>query len=177
MTTTNVNPGIIRPIPVTNSGTPLNPNLSQVHLPPSRPLSSLERRPTGPGLVSYNPIRGDSTIQGLYLSDSNGYDGGGDPADVPNRNAGRRGMVPGQRPRSAVSPADGTMVGNGLGAWSGSRRASRLMSGQDWLVGVPVVEQPPVSYFLFSSIFSISWCGIRSTDSVFYRNRKLSRRG
>lgn len=148
------NPEAIRPLPAPTSGAPPNLNRSQVHLPPSRPLSSsLERRPTGPGLISYDPIRGDSGFQPSYLPDMNGYDGGGDPAGVPNRNSGRRGSV--RRTRSTAGPTDGTMVENEPGNWAGSRRASRLMSGQDWLVGVPVVEQPPVSVFFFRVEFGV----------------------
>lgn len=138
---TTVNREVIRPVPASTLSTPPNPNRSQNHLPPSRPLSSIERRATGPGLISYDPIRGDNTLQVSYLPDSNGYDGGGDYNGGPDRSASRRATV--ARPMSATNPTDGTIVENGPGIWSGSRRASRLMSGQDWLVGVPVVEQPP----------------------------------
>ena len=144
-TTTNANPDIIRPV------TP-NHNRSQVQLPPSRPLSPLERRPTGTGLISYDPIRGENTFQASYLPDANGYEGAEDFAGVSNRNGGRR--ISAMGVRSVTSPTDGTMVGNEPGTWSRSRRASRLMSGQDWLVGVPVVETTPVSvlFLFFSSV-------------------------
>lgn len=138
---TTVNREVIRPVPASTSSTPANPNRSQNHLPPSRPLSSIERRATGPGLISYDPIRGGDALQVSYLPDSNGYDGGGDYDGGANRSTSRRATV--ARPISATNPTDGTIVENGPGTWSGSRRASRLMSGQDWLVGVPVVEQPP----------------------------------
>ena len=124
-----------------------------------RPLSSFERRPTGPGLAPRDPIRSGNTFQAPYMPDPNDYDGGGDPASVPNRNAGRRGNV--ARPRSG--PTDETMVGNGPGAWTGSRRASRLMSGQDWLHGVPVVEEPPVSGFFCPIVWEV--LNVRHTET------------
>ena len=110
---------------------------------PSRPLSP-ERRSAGPGLTSYDPIRGDSRLQ-VYLPDTNGS-GEGDPAGVSSRagnrtTAGRTGI---QRPRSAFNPTDGTLIGG----VPGSRRVSRLMSGQDWLPDVPIIEEPPVSIFI-----------------------------
>lgn len=138
--TTNANPEVIRPIPVTTPTASPNHNRVQIRSPPSRPLSSLERRPTGPGLTPHDPIRGDIPFQGLYYSDLNGYDDGGEPAGMQSAGPGRRSMV---------ALADGSVVGNGPGGWPGSRRASRLMSGQDWLAGIPGVVQPPVSAFLF----------------------------
>ena len=112
----------------------------------SRPLS-LERRQTGPGLTAYDQIRGDGRIQ-AYLPDTNGS-GEGDPTSLSSRLGSRNtvGRVSVPRPRSAFSPTDGTLVGNG----PGSRRASRLMSGQDWLPDVPIVGEPPVSTFLLFS--------------------------
>ena len=154
-TITNSNPEAIRTLSAASSSTPPHLGRSQTHLPPSRPLSSIERRPTGPGPISYDPIRGESTFQATYLPDSNGYNGGGDHAGVPNRNSSRVAGAP--RPRSGASPTDGTMVENGPRVWSASRGASRLMSGQDWLVGVPVIEQPPVSGFLFFICLAWTW--------------------
>lgn len=94
----------------------------------SRPLSP-ERPQSGHGLATYDPIRGEIPIQ--------------DPV--------RRTSVP--RPRPAFNPTDGTLVGSGYGPGPGSRRASRLMSGQDWLPDVPVIQEPlpPVSGFSFHS--------------------------
>ena len=149
---TIANPEAIRPVLTSTSSTPPNSNRSQSHLPPSRPLSSVERRVAGPGLMSYDPIRGDNTLQAAYLPDSNGYDGRGDYDGGPNRSASRRATA--ARTRSATIPTDGTVVENGPVTWSGSRGASRLMSGQDWLVGVPVIGQPPVSIFFSSSACS-----------------------
>lgn len=150
-TATNTDPVLIRPIPIPirNSSTP-NPNRAQVHFPPSRELSYADRRSTGSVLVAHDPIRGDNSFQPPHFPDSNGYEGGGDPSSALNRNASRRSSVP--VPRSMVDLADGTVVGNGSGTLAGSRRASRLMSGQDWLVGVPVVDQPPVSGFFYRSV-------------------------
>lgn len=157
---TIANQEAIRPVPVSTSSTP--PNSNQNHLPPSRPLSSIERRATGPGLTSYDPIRGGNTLQASYLPGSNGYDGG-DHDGGPNGNASRRATV--ARTRSVTNPTDGTMVENGPGTWSGSRGASRLMTGQDWLVGVPVVEQPPVSYFLSFRLFDTKVLNARPTET------------
>ncbi|KAF9647705.1 hypothetical protein BDM02DRAFT_2512219 [Thelephora ganbajun] len=143
---------VARPNLASTSNVSLNPSRSQVQLAPSRPLSILERRPTGPGLVSYDPIRGDATTQ-VYLQDANGE---GDPAGVPNRPGSRNTImrVSVARPRSVLSPTDGIAVGDGPGP--GSRRASRLVSGQDFLAGVPVIEEPPVSVFSFLLPFH-SW--------------------
>ena len=87
--------------------------------------------------MSHDPIRGESTYQVPYLPDSNDHNRGGDYFGPPNRNSSRRADTP--RPRST----DDTVVESRPGTW----RTSRLMQGQDWLVGVPVVEQPPVSGF------------------------------
>ncbi|KAF9777899.1 hypothetical protein BJ322DRAFT_517364 [Thelephora terrestris] len=136
-TITNTHPEAIRRVLATSSGTPPNPDRSQIHLPPSRPLSSIERRTTGPGLISYDPIRGEPS----YLPESNGYNGGGDHGGGLNRNVSWMAGAP--RPRSGMSPTDGTMVENGPGVWSGSRGALRMASGHDFLVGVPVMGPRP----------------------------------
>ena len=151
------NTGLFANQPVTAGRDDIDDNLMGVrpnstttsiyHHPESQTLSSSrppppERRQTGPGLTN-DPIRGDSRVQGDV--DGNGE---GDPVGVSgrlgNRNTAGRAGVP--RPRSVFSPADGTLVGNG----PGSRRASRLMSGLDWLQDVPVIEEPPVGVFLLS---------------------------
>ena len=133
LNTTNANPTGTRP----NTATTVQSLLS------SRPLSP-DRRQTGLGLPTYDPIRGEN----VYLPGTGG-NGEGDPVGVQrrlgNEDVIRRVSVP--RPRSAYHPTDRTLVGNGLG--SGSRRNSRLMYGDDWLPDVPVLEEPlpPVSRF------------------------------
>jgi len=137
--TTRKNPTVARPVPASTSSTSLNLKRSQVQSSPSRPISFLERRPTGPGLNTYDPIRGESTPQ-VYLPDASGE---GDPPGVSNR-PGNRNTVGVLRPGLALGLTDETAVGNGEGPGPGLRRASWLMSGQDW---EPEAPPPPVSTF------------------------------
>jgi len=149
------NPTRTRPNTATTSGTS-GGVVSAVHYHPDRsqtllssgPLSP-ERRQSAPGPISYDPIRGDVPVQ-AYLPGGSG-NGGGNPIGMPSqlgsRDPTRRTSLP--RPRPVFNPTDGTLVGGGFGygPGPGSRRASRMMSGNDWLPDVPVVEEPlpPVS--------------------------------
>jgi len=146
---TNTNPVRTRPNTATTSGTS-GGDSNTVHYHSDRSQSllspnqlSAERGQSGSGPTPYDPIRGDLPSQ-PYLPGGSG-NGGGDPIGMPSQ-PGRRTSVP--RPRPVFNPTDGTLVGSGPG--SGPRRASRMMSGQDWLPDVPVVEEPssPVSGFL-----------------------------
>ena len=156
-TIVNANSTRTRPSTATTSGTSggvvntvqYHPDRSQTLLS-SSPISP--GRQSGLGPASYDPIRGEVPIQ-VYSQSVGG--GGNDEADhvgVPDRQRSRdtlrRASVP--RPRPVFSPPDGTLVGSGLGYGPGSRRASRLMSGHDWLPDVPVIEEPlpPVIGFL-----------------------------
>lgn len=150
---TNPNLTRARPNTATTSGTSggvintvhYHPDRSQTLLS-SRPLSP-ERRQSGYEPISYDPIRGDVPVQ-MYLPGGSG-NGGGDPigmsSQLGSRDSTRRTGVP--RPRPVFNPTDGTLAG---GNGPGSRRASRTMSGNDWLPDVPLIEEPlpPVSCFL-----------------------------
>ena len=137
--TTHTNSEIIRPVPPSIANPP-NPTRSQTQTPASRLISSIERRATA-ALASYDPIRGDNTLQLPFLPNLNGYDGGGGPPSGPRRSPSRRATL--SRPRSVATPTpDGTVVGPGT--WSRSREALRPESGQGLLVGVPVVEKSSV---------------------------------
>ena len=129
-----------RPVLATPN-TPQNQNRSLTYLPPPRPRSAVERRQTGSGLIQYDPVRGDPTFQAPYPLDLNGHHDREYRASSPIRNGSRRVSVP--RPRLTMT--DETVIENGAEAWAPSRRASRLVSRQDLLVGVPVIERPPVS--------------------------------
>lgn len=120
--TTRPNPNL-----ATTSNASLRATRSPVQITSSRPMSLLERRPTGLGLVSHDPIRGDIGQQEVYS-----YDVGGerDLAGVPNRRGsentvGRVSVPP--RPRSVLNPVDGTAVEDGHPPGPGSPRGSRFM--------------------------------------------------
>jgi len=152
---TNPNPVRTHPNTATTSGTS-GGVVNTVHYHPDRsqtPLSSgplsPERRQSGPGPATYDPIRGDLPGQ-VYLPGGSG-NGGGDPIGMPSQLGSiRRTSVP--RPRPAFNPTDGTLVGNGnglgYGPGPGSRRASRMMSGHDWVPDIVEEPLPPVSGFL-----------------------------
>ena len=130
-----------RPNLAVTTTTTLRHSRGPVQITSSKPMSSLERRPTGPRLIMHDPIRGDIPHHRMYTADVGVEE---DLLGVPNLQGNRNsvvGRVPVSRPRSVISPTERTMIGEWHppgGLESG--RGSRLMS--------PTSDVPPVSGFL-----------------------------
>ena len=135
---TDTNSNVIsRPSPAATFSTTLRPGQSPVRLASSRPMSSLERHSTGPGLIMHDPIRGD--ISHRYTSDVGIEE---DVPDIMGRQWSRNGVgrVHVSRPRSVMSPTERTVVADENVSGPGSMRGSRLMS--------PGSDVSPVSVFV-----------------------------
>jgi len=123
------------------SNTSLRPSRSQIQIA-SQHMSPFKRRPTGPGLVTNGPIRGDIGHHPVYLP---GGGGERDPVGVPIRRGGwgtvgRVSLPP--RPRSAFNRADMIVVENGHPPGPGPSTGSRLMFIEEDMPSVSVFFSP-----------------------------------
>jgi len=138
--TTDTNSNVVsRPNPAATFNTTLRPGRSPVQLASSRPMSSLERQSTGPGLIVHDPIRGDIPHRHVHTSDVGVEE---DVPDIMGRQWSRNGVgrVHVSRPRSVMSPTERTVVADEHMSGPGSTRGSRLVS--------PGFETPPVRIFI-----------------------------
>ena len=119
--TTDTSPAVVsRPNLAATPGTTLRPSRSTIQMASSRPISSLERRPTGPGLIMHDPIRGDLPYHQMHLFDT------GVEEDLPDaqnrqgsRNAVGRALV--SRQRSVMSTTERAVIRDGHLPGPGSR--------------------------------------------------------
>lgn len=151
-----------------------HPDRSQTMLS-SRPLSPGRQTGLGPGM--YDPIRGDNGTQ-VYTPVTNGNGNGGDPVGAPVRRGSRDtlGRNGAPRPRPVFNnPADGNFVGSGngygYGPGPGSRRASRIVSGQDWLPDIPEPMSPVSGFSRRFEVVEFYSCTLQREKTVEERLR------